>query len=297
MNAKNAVKKMVSLDNYLGTQNGYPVYDLMQETYRTNGYNQKLLGWGASGVVFYTEDETLLEKLHDVRTKDNLELLKQFLLENTKCLKLLSEVEKHSPTMNDKQYLAFKHLRDKEHIANTLKNGFYGAAHLIEDDKLLVFRQNGLYMRDFVENKDLNTATSYNKMQLELRRLYNENKIQPECELTSGAFKKVSEHLFNISPKLSNYQKDTVLLLTQFNQTILPEVFMANETVDSAPAVMFKNNSIKMIVVLPENKKEQFKVEADGNIRLFNNVPDLLKHINEEFSNSKVLSFLKRNKM
>ena len=77
--------KIKEINCTLISKSGYPIYDLMQDIKPSDGNGGYVSGYvGATGTVFYTQDDTLLNKF---RSLTSLQEKKDFLLENKSCLK------------------------------------------------------------------------------------------------------------------------------------------------------------------------------------------------------------------
>lgn len=299
MNKKNIINKTVSVDSYLCSVDGDIVYDLMQHTYRDNGYGQKLLYWGASGNVFYTKDETVLKELNELRSNGDIEKIKEFLTNNQKDIHSLEELKKNGvKLMKEKEFHAFRHLSTPEACKDTLKNNNYGCAHLIEDDKILIFYQNHLSIKDVCTNKNLNIQKNYQASQEGLLKAYKAGKIEPDGELTGGALDKVMNSLLDMNyVSLSKYQKEMVLLLQEFNDNILVNTSLHTKIDNNKHIASFTHVKKTIKVEIPKEKNDEFIIQSNGSSTNVKKVADLLSYINKEVSEQNVNSFLKKRKI
>jgi predicted nucleic acid-binding protein len=299
MNIKNIINKTVSLDNYLCSVDGDRIYDLMQVVYADNGHGQKLERWGASGTVFYTKDEKLAKQAKEISYNNDLEKTKEFLTQNKEHLYQLQDLyAKGLKLMNDKEFHAFKHLSSPELSKDTLKNNTYGCAHLIEDDKILIFYQNHISIREFCNNKNLNIQKNYHEAQAALLKAYKAGKIEPDGQFVGGAVDKVMNSLLDINfVNLSKYQKEMVLLLTEFNDSILVDTKFHTKIEKNKHIASFTQGEKTIKVEIPESKEQDFVVSSDGEIENIRKLSKLLSYVNKEIAQEKVNTFLKRKKM
>jgi len=298
MNKKRAIEKTVSMDNYLVSIDGDLIFDLMQNTTRDNGYGQKLPYWGASGNVFYTKDEALKKEAKEVSFSGDIEKVKEFLINNKDNIHELDVLKQNGlKIMNDKQIKSFKHLSTSELAKDTLKNGHYGCAHLIEDNKVLIFFQNQLPIREYFE-KNLTIPKYYREAQEALVKAYKANKVKPECELTDGALDKVMNSLLDIHfNKLSQNQKDMVLLLQEFNNNVLTNSSFNTEIVDLKHIATFKKGSNTINIEIPTNKGEEFVIDYNKKETKVTKISELLSFVNNELAQQDVNNFLKKRKI
>lgn len=300
---KNALDKMVALDSYITSTEGYPIYDLMQEIKVDNGNGQKLDRWGASGIVFYTEDENILENLLALRNKGELVELKQFLIANHDFLRPLNNKDYPAiPEMNHHERSAFAHLATSSSKKTTFKEGYYGVAHLIEEDQLFIFYQNHPAISELYKG-DLNKGENYLIAQQRLKQAYEEGKIKPQGVIKGNAFNIVIESLleFNIK-KMSEFQKDTILVLKQFNETLHGNnVDFSTVIKNGIHKAVFKYADNKIEVIIPVNKKDGLSlvvndgIEEDSEYKM--HLPQALYFINKEVASSNVAKFMKKLKI
>jgi hypothetical protein len=299
MNIKNRVEKTVSVDNYLCCVNGNKIYDLMQDIWVDNGHGQKLHRWGASGVVFYTTDEKLQKDLDTLRHNGNLDEVKKFVLANKEHVHDLGELIRNGlKVMSDSEVKAFNHLSNSEYRKDTLKNGYYGAAHLVEDDKILFFYQNNPAIRDFYNGKNLNVQKNYLEAQEGLLKAYKNGKVKPDGSFTGGARDKVMNALLDINfVQLSSYQKETTLLLQEFSDNVLIGTQFSTKLENGKHVASFSQGNKNIDVEIPKTKDQDFVVNSDRDIENIRKLSKLLSYINTEIAQEQVFSFLKKKKM
>lgn len=299
MNKKNIIEKTVSLDNYLCSVDGYKVYDLMQNILVSNGHGQKLERWGASGTVFYTTDDSLVKEVDKIRRGGNIDEIKQLLLSHKDEIHDLNVLNTNGLNlMSDKQFKAFQHLCDSEVRKDTLKNAYYGSAHLVEDDKILFFYQNALPIRDSFNNKNLNIQKNYLEAQEVLLKAYKSGKVEPDGELTGGARDKIMNALLDINfVNLSNFQKEIVLLLQEFNDSVLVDTKFNTSIKGQKHVASFTQGKKSITAEIPKLKNEEFVVQQNGQTNNIKKLSDLLSYVSKEISQEQVNSFLKRKKI
>lgn len=299
MNKNKAIENTVAVDDYLCSVDGNRIYDLMKEVYVDNGHGQKLQRWGASGAVFYTTDTNLIEELKKVKSSGDLKDIKEFLSANKDSIHELHELYKNGlQVMSDKEFMAFKHLSDSSHRKDTLKNGFYGSAHLVEDEKILFFYQNHISIRDHFNGKDLNKQKNYFEAQEALLKAYKSGKIEPDGQFIGGARDKVLNSLLDINfTNLSNYQKETVLMLQEFSNSVLTDAKFHTKLEKTTHVASFSKGQKKIEIELPRDKGNEFVVQNNGNTTNIKKVADLLSYVNSEIAQENVNSFLKRRKI
>lgn len=299
MNKKKIIEKTVSVDKYLCSIDGDYVYDLMQKILVNNGHGQKLERWGATGTVFYTKDENLVKELNKLRYDGDLVKLKEFLIAQQEHVHELQDLYKDGlKLMRDKELLAFNHLYNPENAKDTLKNNHYGCAHLVEDDQILIFYQNLMPIRDFYTNKNLNVQKNYTEAQAGLLKAYKAKKVEPDGKFVGGALDKVMNSLLDMNYlSLSKYQKEMVLLLTEFNDNVLVDTKFHTKLESNKHIASFNQGAKTIKVEIPKEKNEEFIVNSNGATTNIKKLADLLSHVNTEISQQNVNNFLKKRKM
>lgn len=299
MNKKKIIEKTVSVDNYLCSTDGYLIYDLMQDIYVDNGHGQKLHRWGASGTVFYPKDEAVLKELKAIKYDGDLGKLKEFLIIHKEHIHDLGQLYTDGlKVMNDKEFHAFNHLSSPEHAKDTLKNNHYGCAHLVDDNQILIFYQNQMAIRDFYTNKNLNVQKNYAEAQEGLLKAYKAKKVEPNGKFVGGALDKVMNSLLDMNYlSLSKYQKEMVLLLTEFNDNILVDTKFHTKIENNKHVASFTHGRKSIKVEIPKEKNSDFVVQDNNSPTNIRNLADLLSFINKEISEQNVSNFLKTRKM
>jgi hypothetical protein len=293
------IEKTVSVEKYLCSIDGDYVHDLMQKIYVDNGHGQKLERWGASGNVFYTKDEAVVKELNKIRYDGDLVKLKEFLITHQEDIHELQDLyQKGLKLMNDKELLAFNHLSSPENAKDTLKNNHYGCAHLVEDNKILIFYQNQMAIRDFCNNKNLNIQKNYAEAQEALLKAYKAKKIEPDGKFVGSAVDKVMNSLLDMNYlSLSKHQKEMLLLLTEFNDSVLVDTKFHTKIENNKHIASFKQGEQNLKVEIPKEKNEEFIVSSNGTTTNIKKLADLLSYVNTEISQQNVNNFLQKRKM
>lgn len=299
---KKAIEKMVSLDSYITSKEGYPIFDLMEAFNASNGYGDKLPRWRASNIVFYTEYEILITEVNKLRKEGDLDAIKEFLTTHKEFIRpLYSDKHTKIEEMSESAILAFNHLSSSEQLKETLSKGYYGIAHLIENGELLIFNQNKQVINE-VFKKNLNIMSNYRDASNLLRKMFNDKKIEPDAAIEGNAFNKVMEVLLPINfNQMNKYQKDTLLLLTEFENITNGDLTMSTKSVGNTHQVIFQFGKDKIEVNLPETKKEHFNVVKNDNkeedSQFTMKLDQMLYYVNKECAASKVSKFIKKMKV
>lgn len=175
------------------SKNGYPIFDLMIPSYPSDGYGGRLSGYiSASGISFYTEDEKVLSQFNKALDYNNVKDAIEFMKLNPQTIQRTQDIK----TMDGSEQLAFGHLINERSRQETLKRGYYGVAHLVLEDKVVVFRQGDPKISSiFKSDKDLNDPIELNKAQQTLYQLWEEEKIKPEIIFEGLAAKRLKQAL------------------------------------------------------------------------------------------------------
>lgn len=189
-----ALKKITEINSVTTSTNGYPVFDLMQDSYPSDGHGGRLTGYvSASGIAWYTEDKELLKEFSNIRmAKDSsIENELDFIEKYSSCLTNYHEIK----IMPHVAQMAYSHLFSEESRKETFYKKYYGVAFLMSDDKFLIFHQNNPEIREVFQNCDLTNKNEIKKAQLHLLEAYQNGRIQPEGEITDGAFLQLKEQM------------------------------------------------------------------------------------------------------
>ena len=181
------LNKTEEINQNLYSLDGYPIFDLMQAS-NEQGYIT------STGYSFYCEIEDVNSKLASINNFLNVEKAKEFIKEQSQYI-----LENHKiPTMTNQQVLAFNHLTSKD-INRTFDKKIYGSAHLILDDKILIFFQNNPVIN--LNHLDLTQPENLQSYQNHLLHLYKNKMIKPDCEFTGIATQKIKNNIYKTSSK------------------------------------------------------------------------------------------------
>jgi len=276
----------------LTSQAGYPIYDLMEPSTAKDARGQSMSHYvSATGTVFYTEDPAILKefsKIPDVQSQ------KDFMLAHPQCLMN----ESHVKAMDYKAALAFGHLKDTKSYSTMLKNKSYGCAHLVKEDKLLLFYQNSQALdRAYGAQVDLTNGHEFKTASLKLLEQFEAGKIAPDAEIAGAAFLKIqpllsrSVHIGKLE-KPHGLKKEIETLIgfsNHFNVPLGLDYKNENEvriTTGEKIHLLFKDSDNKRLLIgNPE------AVEMVSHITL----SDLLKMLHAQCNNQKIDNFVNQN--
>lgn len=187
-------KNTIEINSVTLSTDGYPIFDLMCPSYPSDGHGGRLSGYvSASGIVWYKEDDKLLEEFSKLRNSKNstTEDEIKFIEKHSECL-----IEYHIiKIMDHKAQMAYSHLLGEKSRKETFAKKYYGVAFLMSDNKFLVFHQGDSAIREVFQNADLSKKSEIKRAQLHLLEAYQNDKIKPEVEITGGAFLKLKEEM------------------------------------------------------------------------------------------------------
>lgn len=275
--------KADSFNAVLMTQNGFPVYDIMVPS--TPGYCR------ASGLAFYTEDEEVLKKFNDYDTKQR----KQFLLENPDYIQNVEKILKNAPEMNHPMPLAYNHL--VYNFEQTVKNGNYGSAHLLENDKLLIFHQSQVFHKTgfkISEHKDFNEL--YDSMQTMLYKAYKEGKITPDGSVSGKALQRLKAKNPAMFKEMTPYQEQTLEILKSFKNELLESCKLSYDKGDSL-VINMQINQKNYVIDIPQNDKELLTLTINEAPCKFKNIHNVVVDIYKDYSENKLNTFIKKIKI
>lgn len=273
------------INAYAISKNGYPIYDFMIPYYPDNGHGQKLSGYvKASGIAFYTEDESVLKEYRNLKNKNlgenesSLSRLKEeidFLNGLTKYLKKSYDIE----TMDSKAMMAFSHLSDEKSRKESFKKGYYGIAFLNDGNSLMIFPQNHPSLGS-VFNEDLNDSEKFHQAQKKLLNAYQEKLIEPETKITNGAYQKLKKELKDfLTPHSSEHPLfEEIALLKAFKKDYATQMDIEIRA-DQVVLVQFKEIN-KTYQIRPNANKSKIELkEAEFKNWKAINFSDFLKTI------------------
>lgn len=266
MNKNTAIKNFKELKSVAIGSNGYPIYDLFQTVYPDNGHGDKLSGYvGSTGIMFYSEDEKLLNELDEVSEMDSVEEYQKFFKKNIKNLYNSSELrEVNISELRHEESFAYGHLCTPEAIKKTFSGQYYGVAHLDMGNELLIFRQGEINGHFSISKYNLNELEDYKKVRGMILDLYNDNKIKPEARITGKPYENVKLALSKLDlNSVSEYQKNIALLLIDFKNEMRVFELSFDNTNDNYQATI-KNNNLKFSFVIPKDKKDNYVLKQEN---------------------------------
>lgn len=288
MKYKSKIQNADHFNPVLMTQNGYPIYDIMIPS--KPGY------CSASGIAFYTEDEKILKAFQDLNTEER----KIFLMKHPEYVKPVQDIFKESPEMRHPIGLAYNHLVDT--FEQTVRKGSYGAIHLLEDDKLLIFSiMNFRCATGFVFNQDEDMYEFdeiYNDMKPIISKAYKEGKIQPDGIITGKALERLKSKHPDVFKEMSKHQKAILDILKSFKNELLGQ---------ESSKLLYENgvnlivnmeiNNKNYIITIPKKSKNNLILNSNNDIQEFNNINDVIIEVYKDSSQNKLNSFIRKMKM
>jgi hypothetical protein len=278
------------INSTLLSNNGFPYYDLMLNS-RQRGYVS------ASNVVFYTENEDILNNFNTLVNKreTTIEDEKQFFLENKKNLMTLQDAKKISTEMRHPLSMAYNHLMsDKE---GTIAKAIYGSAHLIVEDKVLIFYQSGLGLDSILRN-DSSFEEKYEEIQKKLKKMYDNGDIKPDGEIIEGADKKLINNLNGFFYYQNNeYQKNIGNILKEFKRELTKDINMETSFVNNNLNVEFKLKNSIIKLEIPKEKSEGIRIFQNGAIGIYKDINQLIIEVYKRINEDNINQFVKKIKV
>lgn len=265
---------VLEINSYCFSKNGYPVYDLMVKGDARDPSGARLDGYiSASGTIFYTENDFILENFKKVHDGGDIKKTLEFIKNSIGCVMMSSDV----PVMDGNEQLAYSHLSSPATVKDTLKKSYYGAAHLVLEDKVLVFHQNKKGLSDFFSPPvDLNDPVKYRKLQKTIAQKYEAGELLPEATLTGKAFERVKNSLSpEINHVLGGLLEKIENMKEEFNldfKMITPDNMIIIKTKDGGKLLAIGRNEKEEIEIADFFGNTVMKDETDALVKVYNDV-------------------------
>lgn len=279
------IDKATQVSVNLTSSNGFPIFDLMVESYQA-GYVS------ASGLVFYTEDKEVLKQYKEIARTSGIESLKTYFKENLDKMSFLSDLKLNGlKEMTHSEQLAFHHLSSKQAFKETLKKKIYGAVNLIENGEVLIFALS------HAAQLDLSIPTQYSAFQNKLLYEYHNNDIKPEVIIKGKAAEKIIEAIQG-NPKniLNDFQKEKYFLLIDFTNLMGNNIKLVDHEKGYAIAEISVGLE-KIQVDLPRHKNEGFSVSFKDKTSSSTNIATVLHTINNYIGEIKIENFMEKKQL
>lgn len=285
------IDSVLEVKNHLFSENGYPIYDLMiANPHDLTGYPK------ISSVIFYTENDVVLNEFLNIHKNQDLYSIKEFLKHNPQCVNKVSEFKKVGlKEMSYPMYMAFKNLLTVEKVNHTYQHNSYGIANLMINNEILIFNHTTStpiqqLLSKLATQKSATIKEKYAFLQEGLSILFTKNLIQPETKIIGKAFNKVMPLLAQLKNYTFNHhQEETIRLVTDLAKFIVPYFDM--RVIEKTPGnyyIDFLYESKKIEVSLPREKDAAFEFITEKETRPMKDIVNLLYFFNQYLYDVKV---------